>query len=127
MVDHLRLLSLTSLDLRELDTHLPKTLVRFEHPTVDGRRGANYEPGTVLAVVLLTPPALVALSAWLLKRRHRKTVEIATEIVRPDGTIQSLTIRIRMSESSSQADVIAELGQQVGAATSMIETALGQQ
>ena len=81
MADTLRLLSLTTLDRHELAGLLPDDALTAQRPSDDGRPGTGYEPGTITAILLLTPPVLAALSAWLLKKRHRRVIKLETETV----------------------------------------------
>lgn len=128
MVDTLRLLSLTGLDRHELAGLLPNGALTVQRPSGDGRPGTGYEPGTITAILLLTPPVLAALSTWLLKKRHRRVVELETETVDARTGVTSRTkLRIVMSESSSQADVITALGEQLGVSAELMTAALEQQ
>lgn len=70
--------------------------------------GAHGEPITV-AVVLVTPLIVQAMSAWLLKKRRRKSVEVRAEKVYPDGTREIFVVNVNVNESSTEADVVKQV------------------
>ena len=72
------------------------------------------EPLTLIAVVVLGSQAISGLAAWLLKKRHRKSVEYRVEIRRPDGSIESRTLKIVMTDSTTDAEVVRQIGESLG-------------
>ncbi len=123
-IQTVRLLELHALDERELRDVLAGDDITFEEPASGDRKGTAHEPITTVAVVLLTAQALQIVAAWLLKRRHRRQVEVVTEVSRPDGSYERKVIKLELTDSSSQADVVQAVGEQLGVDASLIGNAL---
>ena len=115
---------LRALDLHELRESLPDDSLRLTEATPPGRVGTSYEPLTSVAIVLVSAAALRGIAAWLLKKRHRGRVEYDVEVRRADGSSERRRLVIEFSESSTDEAVVRALGEQFGAAESVISEAV---
>lgn len=120
----IRFPGLQPLDERELREALPATDLTFEQPQVEERPGTRHEPFTVVAVIVLTGAAIRGIAAWLLKKRHRRRIELTVEVRRPDGTTERRTAVFEMSESSSQEEIVRAIGDQFQLDAKVIAQAL---
>jgi hypothetical protein len=126
-MEELRISGLDELDADELEEAVPTDEVRIERPqSGDAADGAHHEPLTILAVILISSTAIRGLTAWLLKKRHRSKVELDVEIRRPDGTIEKKRVVIELSESSTEADIVREVGDKFGLDPGTVAKALAQ-
>jgi hypothetical protein len=115
---------LRGLDRHELQESLPADSLRLTEATPPGRIGTSYEPLTTVAIVLLSAAALRGITAWLLKKRHRGRVEYDVAVRRPDGSTEHRRLVIEFSESSTDEAVVRALGEQLGAAETVISEAV---
>jgi len=104
-----RVIGVDSLAQRELETTLDQGTVKFEKIEVPG--GTYGEPGTIIAVVVISVAAIKGLTAWLMKRRRHGTVEQTIEIEYADGRKVRKNVRFDVSSSDPQ-----KVLDQVGAA-----------
>lgn len=123
-MEELRIYGLDELDADELQEALPGGGVRIESSRTETPEGAHHEPMTILAVVIISSSAIRGLTAWLLKKRHRGTVEFETKLQRSDGTVERRRVRIELSESSSEADIIKLVGEKFGVDPGAVAEAL---
>lgn len=102
------LLDLDNADVRDICNELDGQPAGLTPETVPGERYG--EPGTILLALAVAVPTLLALSAWILKRRRKQTVTLRTKVLFSDGTEfeKSLTINISESEAPS-AEVMKQL------------------
>src|SRR5260370_38553148 len=124
-VPEVRILGLRTLDQHEMRDSIPPDSLTFEAQALAERGGTSYEPATVIAVVLLSAAALKGLAAWLLKKRHRKDLTVEIEKKKPDGSYERVAVTVHMSNSSTEADVVRAVGEQLGVDQSLLATALG--
>lgn len=105
----LRLLDLNVLDARELQKLLPKGSYEVERKQVG--RGEHGDLGiTEALVILLSPLVIQAISAWLLKKRQRKSIVLTMEKIGADNTTERKRVEINLSGSEApQADVLKQL------------------
>ncbi len=73
---------------------------------------------------MVTAAALKGISAWLLKKRHRKHVEFEVEIRRPDGTLERKRCAIDISDSTSQKEIVSIVEEQFGIDPTIVTNAL---
>lgn len=126
-MEELRISGLDELDADELEEAVPTDEVRIERPkSGDAADGAHHEPLTILAIVLISSTAIRGLTAWLLKKRHRSKVGLDIEIRRPDGTIEKKRVVIELSASSTEADIVREVGDKFGLDPGAVAKALAQ-
>ena len=102
-----RILGLDALDKNELEKALGQDGVTFDKAEVPG--GTYGEPGTIIAIVVITVAALKGLTAWLMKKRRQGTIELTSEIEHTDGSKERKTIRVDVS-SSDPAEVLKQVG-----------------
>ena len=119
-----RITGLRALDERELREALSGIDARFDKEDTDSQVGKSYEPVTIAMTILLTAAALKGLSAWLLKKRHRKHVEFEVEVKRPDGSYERKRCVVDMSESTSQVEVVRTVGEQFGIDATILAEAI---
>jgi hypothetical protein len=115
---------LEDLDEDELRKAVPPENLKIKRQEPEGRPGTSYEPFTTVAIVLLTASALQGIAAWLLKKRHRKRVELEAEIRRPDGSFEHITAIFDFSESSSEPEVVRAVGEQFRVDPAVVTEAL---
>jgi hypothetical protein len=107
-VASVHILGLDALDKTELERALGQDDVQFEEVKVpDGTYG---EPGTIIAVVVISVAIIKGLTAWLMKKRRKGIVHQEIEIEYPDGRKVRKTIQIDVN-SSDPAQVLKQLGQ----------------
>jgi hypothetical protein len=105
-VERLRLPNLDVLAALELQQLLPNDSYTLEEEQVHWSRHGDLGV-TAAIVVVLTPATLFALTAWLLKRRKRISVDQTIEKIAPDGAIEKHSLKIIMSESETpQVDAL---------------------
>jgi hypothetical protein len=99
-------LQVNEYDLADLRSLLGDQQIEIseEKPT-----GAQGELVTVV-VILVTPIAIKAIAAWLLKQRRKRKATIRAEKVYSDGSRETIEATVEMSESTSSKDVIEQLG-----------------
>src|SRR4051812_22180994 len=106
----IRILGVNTLDEHELRQELPVDAVRFIRPSdPDAPADAFPEPLTIIAVVLLGSQALLGLSAWALKKRHRQTLDYQVEVI--DGERRETRwLHLDLSDASTDKEVIKQIG-----------------
>jgi hypothetical protein len=120
-MEELTISGLDELDADELRDVVPPEDFRIESSSLPAGSGdVHHEPMTVLAIVVLSAAAIKGLTAWLLKKRHRKTVEFDIEIRRSDGSTERRRVKFDLSESVSEPEVLKQVGQQFGVDPSVI-------
>ena len=102
------ILGLNALDKSELERALGQDDVQFEEVHVP--EGTYGEPGTIIAVVVISVAIIKGLTAWLMKKRRKGIVQQEIEIEYPDGRKVRKTIQIDVS-SSDPAKVLNQLGE----------------
>lgn len=66
------------------------------------------DPGTLTAVIELTPSALLVLGTWLQKRTARRSMSLSAEHVAADGSSTKFELQFESAESSpAPPDTIA--------------------
>jgi hypothetical protein len=105
----LRLLDLNVLDARELQKLLPKGSYQVERKPLN--RGDHGDLGlTEALVILLSPLVIQAISAWLMKKRQRKSIVLTMEKIGADNSTERHSLKINLSDSEApQADVLKQL------------------
>lgn len=122
----IRVLGLRGLDRHEMQNLIPAEDIAFETPIAADRPGTSFDPATLIALLVLSGPVLKGLAAWILKKRNRKDVAVEVEKRQADGSYQRVAVTMHLSESSSEADVVRALGQQLGIDHSLIAAIAGQ-
>lgn len=117
-MDHLRIEGFSRLDALDLVQDHPDARIDFEEAVP---RDAEHGELATVALVAVTIAGLQALAAWLLKDRKQGHLERKLEMITPDGARRTETLRIHLSESTSQADVLRELGQTIGVDLSTLD------
>ncbi|WP_432573936.1 hypothetical protein [Kineococcus sp. SYSU DK005] len=69
---------------------------------------AHGEPVTLI-VLAVTPLVITALTLLALKHRREESYEMRAEKVQPDGSRESVTLRFKMRESTTQAEVVEQV------------------
>ena len=92
-------------DLDELRSLLPPDDIRVVSETPEDAHG---EP-VLIAVLVLAPMAISALTAWALKQRRKGSLEIRAEKQLPDGSRESVTTTLRFSDSTTSAEIVEQL------------------
>jgi hypothetical protein len=121
----LRVLGIRGLDRHEMQNLIPAADLAFEEPTAADRPGTSFEPATLIALLVLSGPVLKGLAAWILKKRNRKDVAVEVEKRQADGSYQRVAVTMHLSESSTEAEVVRALGQQLGIDHSLIAAVTG--
>jgi hypothetical protein len=101
------ILGLDALDKNELERALGQDDVQFEEVNIP--EGTYGDPGTIIAVVVISVAIIKGLTAWLMKKRRKGIVQQEIEIEYPDGRKVRKTIQIDVS-SSDPAKVLNQLG-----------------
>jgi hypothetical protein len=117
-----RILGLDELDEDELRETVPPSDIEFTSSSVSS--GAHPEPMTIVATVLLTTAALKGLTAWLLKKRHRKRIQLTVETVDDRGKPKRVTVEIDVSESVADAEIVRQVGESLHVDTAVLQEAL---
>lgn len=107
MAEQVRIQGISRLDSLDLKRRFPGLDIDFEPVAVSETE--HGELATV-AVLTITLAGIQALASWLMKDRTDNVIEKTVEVVNADGSTRKEAIRIHMNESSSQADVVRELG-----------------
>jgi hypothetical protein len=102
-----RIVGLDALDKNELEKVLGQGGVQFDRTQVPG--GTYGEPGTIIAIVVITLASLKGLTAWLMKKRRQKSISLTTEVVHKDGRKEKKTIHVDVT-SSDPAEIMKQLG-----------------
>jgi hypothetical protein len=118
----IRIMGLDELDRHELSEDLSSGEVEFETP--EAATGAHPEPGTVIAVVLLTSAAIQGLTAWLLKKRHQGEIEKRVVMTDSSGRVEERTLRVRF-KSSEPSEVAQQIVESLGVDPSVAGDLLG--
>jgi hypothetical protein len=121
----IRILGLRGLDQREMRESIPDSELTFESPHSADRSGTAHEPSTLIALLVISAPVLKGLAAWILKKRHRKDVIVEVEKKKPDGSFERVSVKVHMSGSSTESDVVRAVGEQLGIDSSMLAAAMG--
>jgi hypothetical protein len=103
-----RILGLDELDGDELRESVPRADLEIKSPSVT--KDVVPEPGTIIAVVVLSAAALKGVAMWLLKKRYKRSVRLRYERRDADGSHELFSAEIDVSESASEADVIRQIG-----------------
>lgn len=101
------------LDRYEIARCIPEDELSFETNSLPARPGTSHEPFTIVAVILVSAQALAGIAAWMLKKRTRGTVTTVTDIEWPDGKKEKRTVTVELKSSTTQAEVLEALGQQL--------------
>lgn len=120
----LRFTGLAPLEERELKDSVPSHDFEAQAQRPEGRPGTAYEPFTVAAIVVVSAAAIKGIATWALKRRDHKVIETEVEEVRADGSSHRARIRIEMTSSTTDADVIKALESQLSVDPSIMQAAL---
>lgn len=120
----IRLAGLSDLDVHELRSVFRSGELTLEASSVIGRLCMAHEPTTIAAIVVLSASAIAGLSAWLLMQRHRGEIEKTFEIHQPDGTMLKHRVMLKASATTTDADVIRALGEQLGLSPAVVAKAL---
>jgi hypothetical protein len=105
MTEPILKLEVSPWDLDELRTALGKDFVEVENLPA----GSLGEPVTLI-VLTLGVAALLAITALVLKDRHRQTFERKYEKYSPDGTVEKDYININLQSSVSDSEVLRQIG-----------------
>jgi hypothetical protein len=98
-----RVVGMSRLESLDLKRQFPDAAISFEaSPTKDPQLG---ELATV-AVVVVTLAGLKLLAAWLSKNRKNNEIMKTVEVVSADGSRRTETIHLKVSESTTNADII---------------------
>jgi hypothetical protein len=105
----LRLLDLNALDARELERSLPNGSYQIEQEKL--QRGEHGDLGATAAIVVLVSPLVIqAITAWLLKKRQKRSIVLTMEKIGPDNTTERRRLEITLSDSEApQADVLKQI------------------
>lgn len=103
-----RILDIPLLDARELTSSLPAESFRIEREALSP--GEHGDFGITAAIVVTIGPAVIlAIAAWLQKRRQREVIEVEVQNTLPDGSVERRRVRIERSESEPNAKAIEQL------------------
>lgn len=106
-MESVRIPGLSRLDSLDLKKRFPKAEITFEATT--GGDAAHGELASI-ALVTLTLAGVQAFAAWLMKDRKKNRIEKTVEIVDKKGVRRTEKIVIDIDESTSEADVVKQLG-----------------
>lgn len=107
-VSRLRLLDLDALEVRELQSLLPVGSYVIEKEQV--RRGYGELGLTAGIVLVVAPPVLTALAAWLLKKRQTTNISLSVEKIGADKSVERQTLTInQVGSEAPQAAVLRQL------------------
>jgi hypothetical protein len=68
------------------------------------------DPGTIALALVVAQPVILALAAWILKRRRKQRIEIRGRVLYTDGTEVERSVTVTISESEApDAAVIKQL------------------
>jgi hypothetical protein len=104
----LRLLDLDALEVRELQSLLPNGSYVIEKEQVSGYGDLGL---TAAILLVVTPPVLSALAAWLLKKRQRTNISLSVEKIGSDKSVERQILVI--NQTGSEAPPAAVLRQLV--------------
>ncbi len=94
------------------DALRPEDLELTTKPVFDGELP---EPATITAVITLGSLSIVAIAAWLSKRRHRRYRKTTFRVVHPDGRIEEKTLELNEAdEDALQPAIVTQLGTWLG-------------
>ena len=83
------------------------------------------EPGTIALALVAAQPVILALAAWILKRRRKQRVEVRAKVLYTDGTEVERSVTITFSESEApDAAAIKQLVEGLGLAEGPLAQAL---
>src|SRR5438477_11163598 len=105
-MDSIRVPGLTRLDRLDLQRQFPEVMIGFEEAP---EPGAEHGELVTVAVIGLTVVGLRALAAWLLKNRRGAEIEKTVQVTTADGGTRTETVKIKVTESTSDADVVKAL------------------
>lgn len=99
------------LQVNEYDLAELRSLLRDEQVEISEEKpvGAQGELVTVV-LILVTPVAIKAMAAWLLKQRRKRKATIRAEKICIDGSRETIEATIEICESATSKDVIGQLG-----------------
>jgi hypothetical protein len=110
-VDSIRVFGLRRLDSLDLLKQYPDAKITFEPGSVTGSEHGELASATV---ILLTLAGLRVLAAWLMKNRKNDVIEHSLEVVGADGSRRIEKFSMRLSASTSQADVVKAIADLLG-------------
>ena len=83
------------------------------------------EPGTIALALVAAQPVILALAAWILKRRRKQWIEVRGKVLYTDGTEIERSVTITISESEApDAAVIKQLVEGLGLTAGPLAQAL---
>lgn len=101
-------LSVTHLELQELQDELGATQVSVEHQASDPDKA--YDVGLVFATLKVSLPVLTAVAAWLWsQRKNGRIVEEAIKIRNPDGSTYEHKVKYKATDPSKAIGELAKL------------------
>lgn len=86
------------IDVEEFKAGVQQDEMRVIQP---GKGNESHNELATILVLTLAPPALTALTVWLLRDTENELVEYHATIRRPDGT--EIVVHLKIKKSSSQA------------------------
>jgi hypothetical protein len=109
LTPRIRLLDLSLLDARELERLLPEGSFKIEQDQLPSSHHGDLGI-TVAIVAVASLPVMRGIAAWLLKKRHRHSVVLTFEKIRPDKTTERRSLEITLSGSESPgANVLQQI------------------
>jgi hypothetical protein len=92
-------------ELGELRSYLDDSSLTIDRDKPSETHG---EPVTI-AVIILAPIAIRALTAWLTKNREKGEICFESEIRHPDGSSERKRLCVRRSSSTTEPEVLKQL------------------
>lgn len=105
-MENIRVLGLSHLESMDLKKQYPEAQITFEKGVL---RDPEHGELLTIALIGLTVAGLNVLAAWLLKDNKSNIIEKSLEVIGPDGSKRIEKIKIKVSESTTQADVVKAL------------------
>lgn len=108
-VEELRVLELEPLDVRDLVRSLPEDSCRVEKQALKAGEFGDLGVASVVAITL-SPLAVGALAAWILKSRSRQSLSMVIERVGPDQTVEKVHLVFNSETSRApEAEVLKQM------------------
>jgi hypothetical protein len=105
-VSKIHVSGLTRLESLDLRRRFPDLEITFdETPGGDAKHGEL----VAVAVLALSITGVRALAAWMMKDRSSATVEKTIEIVEANGDRRTETLRLDLSQSTTEPEVVKQL------------------
>lgn len=114
-------IEVSAYDLDELKAALPPNTIEVVREKPEDAHG---EP-ILIAILIIAPLVIQAIAAWALKQRRKGSIEIRAEKVLPDGTRETVTTTVKMSSSSTSADVVKQLQDGMRLDPSLVQAVAG--